>query len=147
MNIKIDTKAIDKTVSYMNLFTKTKKAIALYKAAADKLVEKELQLKQKLEDLQIEHTANLLDQQSTDDVGELVYLNKQARDIVNETAVIESMLERLNEAKTELKIKNAPLLRQALSNDQMAKSNKYDCTEIVKQLRYGNGCSVWGSST
>jgi hypothetical protein len=136
MNIKIDTKAIDKAVKDMNLFDDTKNAIALYKAEENKLDKKELLLKQKQQDLQIEHTTNLLDQQTTDDVGELVYLNKQARDIVNETAIISTMLECLNEAKTDLKIKYAPIFQEAITKDLQAKGGKYDVTEIIVQLRY-----------
>lgn len=136
MNIKLDTKAIDKAVRDMQLFTHTKTAISLYKAEAEKLTDKESQLKQKLEDLQIEHTANILDQQSTDDVDELVYLGKQAKDIVSETALINTMLERVNEAKTEIKIKYATIFQEAITKDQQAKVGKYYVTDIIVHLRY-----------
>ncbi|MBT2730328.1 hypothetical protein J7E63_26155 [Bacillus sp. ISL-75] len=89
MIFKVDRKAIDKAVEGMNLFNDTKKCLAAYHAEANKLVDKGKLLDQKLQDLQFKHTAILLDLQNTDDISEQIYLNKQARDAVNETTVIE----------------------------------------------------------
>ncbi|KKK37528.1 hypothetical protein WQ57_13910 [Mesobacillus campisalis] len=134
--MKADRKQIEKAIKEMNLFEGSKKALQAYRAEVKKINEQEKKLKETLEGLQAEHTANLLDQEITDDVSQLVYLNRQARDIIMETQVIESMLERLAEAKTETKLKYAPIIKDATYKDLSVKGKKYDLTDFATNIRY-----------
>lgn len=136
MNIKVDRKEVDKLVKEINLFKETKKAIASYQSEVSKLDNKEDQLKKRLVDLQAEHVEVMLAKEVTDEVGELVYLEKKGRELVSETEVINSMLEKLTELRFDLKLKHVPLFRQAISEDQKAKGGKCDVTEAVIILRY-----------
>jgi hypothetical protein len=136
MNINIDRKAIDKAVRDMSLFSETKNVLAAYKAEANKLNEQQLQLRQKLDDLQSEHIANLLDKQNTEDINELVYLTRQSKEIIRETEVIDTLLEQNFEDRTELKLKYVPKFQEALRSDQLRNAGKYNANLIVEQLRY-----------
>ncbi|WP_144549654.1 hypothetical protein [Bacillus sp. X1(2014)] len=136
MNITINRTQIDKLVKEMDLLPTTKEAIAGYNAEKDKLEQRELQLRQKLNDLQQKLVANLIDRDNTEDLGELLYLNKQAIDLTGESQVIHLMLEQVDEEKLKLKFKYAPILQETLKKELEAFADIYNITSIVADIRY-----------
>jgi len=121
-------------VEVIDLFESTKKVLAEYTAENDKLEEREEYLKNELASLQEQHTAILIDTQNTEEIGERIYLAKQAKETVTESEVLMSMLEAVAEEKKDLKVKYVPILKKATQTDRELLGD-YSATEIVKKHR------------
>lgn len=114
------------------LFKEAEKVIAAYQEEVQKLDERERELETEAAVLQGEMTANLTEQE-TANVGTLVYLKIQAKEINQKAEVINVLLEELKEERTELKLKYVPLMRNALGESPYP---EYNATEIVKKYKY-----------
>ncbi|MFE4036059.1 hypothetical protein [Priestia sp. YIM B13489] len=114
------------------LFKEAKKVIATYQEEVQELDERERELETEAEVLQGEMTSNLVEQE-TANVGTLVYLKIQAKEINQKAEVINVLLEELKEERTELKLKYVPLIRSALGESPYP---EYKATEIVEKYKY-----------
>lgn len=114
------------------LFKEAEKVIAAYKEEVQKLDKQERELEAELSVLHGEMTANLTEQENAD-VGTLVYLKIQAKEISQKSEIINVLLEELREERTELKLKYVPLYRQALAKSPYP---EYEATEIVERYKY-----------
>ncbi|WP_102262850.1 hypothetical protein [Mesobacillus jeotgali] len=133
--IKVDRKALDKTIDSMNLFPETKKAVAEYKENANLLDQRETMLKEQMAVIQKKHTENLMNQQVITDISELIYLKKQAKELVYETNVINSLLEELSEERTAVKLKYVPIFQQAIEDDRRSRPD-YHVNQMVELIRW-----------
>jgi hypothetical protein len=122
------------TVVVDDLFTETRKTVKQYKAKCKDLNKQESELKAELVNLQAEHTANLMGQESAT-LSERVYLNLQAKGLVDKSSVINAMLEEVEEKRTALKLETVSSLQEALTKDARVKS-QYDTNEIVDGYLY-----------
>lgn len=122
-------------VKITDLFVETKKVVAAYKAKIGELDRQETELKAELDTLQHELTLNLLDQQEGATLSERIYLKAQAKGINSKVEIIISMLEELEEAKTNLKLEYVPIYREVLQQDRKGFS-QYNANEIVDHYRY-----------
>jgi hypothetical protein len=129
-------KQIEKMIKDMNLFPSLKLVIEDYDKAAVKLEGRENLLKTELEDLQNQHTKNYFDLEGTEDVGEIIYLQKQNKDIIYEIEVIDSLLEKVADDLTALRIEYCPRFLDAINKDKQTNNSKYNVNEIVNQYRY-----------
>lgn len=114
------------------LFTEAKKVIAAYKEEVQILDNQERELNAELSVLHEEMTTNLTEQE-TADVGTLVYLKIQAKEIDRKAEIIAVLLEELKEERKALKLKYVPLYRRALDRSH---STEYEATEIVERYKY-----------
>lgn len=114
------------------LFKEAKKVIAAYKEEVQKLDNQERELEAELSVLHREMTTNLTEQE-TADVGTLVYLKIQAKEINQKAEIINVLLEELKQERTALKLKYVPLIRQALGKSPYP---EYEATEIVERYKY-----------
>ncbi|CAI8951795.1 Phage protein [Priestia megaterium] len=114
------------------LFKEAEKVIADYKEEAKKLDNQERELEAESSVLHEEMTANLTEQENAD-VGTLVYLKIQAKEINQKAEIIAVLLEELKQERTQLKLKYVPLYRQALAKSPYP---EYEATEIVERYKY-----------
>lgn len=114
------------------LFKEAEKVIAAYKEEAKKLDNQERELEAELDVLHEEMTANLTEQEAAD-VGTLVYLKIQAKEINQKAEIIAVLLEELKQERTQLKLKYVRLYRQALDKSPYP---EYEVTEIVERYKY-----------
>ncbi|MCY8938082.1 hypothetical protein [Peribacillus frigoritolerans] len=117
-----------------DLFTETRKTVKQYKAKCKDLNKQESELKSELVALQAEHTANILSQE-TANLSERIYLNLQAKGLVDKASVINAMLEELEEKRTALKLQTVNSLQESLGKDNRVKA-KYNANEIVDDYLY-----------
>ncbi|MEP9409712.1 hypothetical protein ABKP09_25915 [Peribacillus frigoritolerans] len=122
------------TVIVKDLFNETRKTLKQYKEKSEDLNKQESELKAELVAIQTEHTANLMGQE-TATLSERIYLNLQAKGLVDKASVINAMLEELEEKRTALKIETVSLLQGALSKDNRVKC-QYDANAIVDGYLY-----------
>lgn len=122
------------TVIVDDLFTETRQTVKQYKAKCKELNKQESELKSELVAIQTEHTANLVGQE-TATVSERIYLNMQAKGLVDKAQVINAMLEEVEGKRTVLKLETVSLLQEALTKDNRVKS-QYDTNEIVDNHLY-----------
>lgn len=134
--ITINRKDVDKLLKEMDLFVHTKVAVSAYKEELKQLEERGEKLAEKLAAVQAEHTENLLKLNGTTDVDEIITLKFENINLVSNSKVVSFLLEGLEEEKTDLKVKHAPLYEAATKADMKARSGKYDANAIVDVLRY-----------
>lgn len=134
--ITVDRKAIDKLIKEMDLFKNTSATITDYKNELKKLEEKENQLKERLQVLQTSHTENTIALASEGEVNAIIALKRENNDLNNDSKIINSLLEGIEEEKSSLKIRYAPLYNQALRNDMADRQGKYNANKIVDVMRY-----------
>jgi len=140
--ITINRKSVDALLKNMDLFTYTKVAIAKYKEELKQLEARGEKLAEKLAAVQSEHTNNLLKLNGTTDVDEIIKLKFENINLVSNSKVINSLLESLDEEKSDLKIAHAPLFEVALKADMEARKGKYNANTIVDTMRYGMISSI-----
>jgi len=104
--ITINRKSVDALLKNMDLFTYTKVAIAKYKEELKQLEARGEKLAEKLAAVQSEHTNNLLKLNGTTDVDEIIKLKFENINLVSNSKVINSLLESLDEEKSDLKTVN-----------------------------------------
>lgn len=134
--IELSRKQLDKMIKDMNLFPNIKAAVSEYEKEVAKLSEREQYLQDQLESLKQQHDKNTVDQQATQEIGEIVYLQKARKDILHEMDVINSLLEAISEDITQVKIKYVPIFKEAVKKDSQNNHGKYNVNEIVDLLRY-----------
>lgn len=134
--IKIDRKEVDKLLNDMDLFVHTKAALVDYKAELKQLEVRGEKLEEKLARIQSEHTENLLKLEGNTDVNAIIELKMENIHLVSKSKVVAALLESLEEEKTDLKIKHAPLFDAALKTDMQARGGKYDLNQIIDIVRY-----------
>jgi hypothetical protein len=117
-----------------DLFTETRKVLSGYQEKSEGLNQQKSELRAELVALQAEHTANLMGQE-TATLTERIYLNLQAKGLVDKASVINAMLEELEGKRTDLKIETVSLLQEAITKDARVKS-QYDTNEIVDGYLY-----------
>ncbi|MGE7596513.1 hypothetical protein ACQKMY_25880 [Peribacillus frigoritolerans] len=117
-----------------DLFVETRKTVKQYKAKCRDLNKQESELKSELVAIQTEHTANLISQE-TATLSERIYLNMQAKGLVDKAQVINAMLEELEDKRTDLKMQTVTSLQEAITKDARVKS-QYDTNEIVDTHLY-----------
>lgn len=133
--ITVNRKALDKELKEVDLFVHTKAAVADYKAELKLLEERGEKLTEKLAHIQANHTENLLKLIGNTDVDEIIKLKLNNVNLVSESKVVSSLLQSIEEEKTDLKIQHAPLFREALREDGKVR-HKYNANEIVDVMRY-----------
>lgn len=131
-NVEFDRKALTKMIQQMNLYPNTKLVVAEYTDKANQLEEREAILIQQQTQLQEKHVKNLQDQEHSN-VADVVYLKIQAKKMVEEMEIIQTLLEETKHEKKELKISYYRVYRQALSSDAVI-AKSYDVTPIVDKV-------------
>lgn len=134
--ITINRKSVDKLITGMDILMLTKVAVANYKADLQLLEDRGQKLSEKLATIQQSHTDNLLKLDGCTDVDQIITLKLENINLVANTKVVSSLLEGLEEEKTDLKVKHAPLYEAATKADMQARGGKYDANVIVSELRY-----------
>lgn len=122
------------TVIVKDLFNETRKTLKQYKAKCKDLNKQESELQAELVAIQTEHTANLMGQE-TATLSERIYLNMQAKGLVDKAQVINAMLEEVEGKRTALKLETVTSLQDAITKDARVKS-QYDTNEIVDGYLY-----------
>ncbi|MTH53524.1 hypothetical protein GKZ89_08845 [Bacillus mangrovi] len=117
-----------------DLFTETKTVIVAYKAQVEELDKQEQELKADLEELQLEMTGNILEQEIAP-ISECIYLKIKNKEIVSKAEIIGTLLEELSEDRTALKLSFVPLLQQTLREDRKV-INEYEATKVAEKYRY-----------
>ncbi|TKH07325.1 hypothetical protein FC682_02015 [Peribacillus simplex] len=132
VNVEFDRKELEKLIREMDLYMNTKEVVSDYKEVANKLDERELILQQQKEELNEQLTQNTADQE-TSNVAEVVYLKIQAKKMVEELKIIDSLLIETKKEQEELKINYYKVYRRALSKDgTIAKG--YDVTPLIDKV-------------
>ncbi|MFS0639190.1 hypothetical protein AB1K84_25280 [Mesobacillus foraminis] len=135
--LKVVRTELNKAIANMEeVFSGTKEVIAKYQAEKSLLDEKEDHLNQYLRDLQNDHTANVVSQQNTTDISEVIYLQKQSKELVNESRIIESLLEDLEGERLQLKLRYAPLIQGAYEREMAKAQRQFDVNDEVDNLLY-----------
>lgn len=134
--ITINRKDVDKLLKEMDLFVHTKVAVAAYKEELKQLEERGEKLSERLAAVQAEHTDNLLKLDGCTDVDQIITLKFENINLVANSKVVMSLLEALEEEKTEHKVGYAPVFEAALRADMQARQGKYNANLIVDELRY-----------
>lgn len=132
INVEVNRKALEKLISEMDLYPNTKEVVSSYQEVANKLDERKLLLQQQLEELQEQHTQNLVDQE-TSNVAEIVYLKIQGKKINEEFQIIDTLIDETKKERVELKLYYYKIFRQALSKDSTIASS-YDVTPIIDKV-------------
>ncbi|MEH7441126.1 hypothetical protein V7201_02215 [Bacillus sp. JJ1122] len=134
--ISIDRKELDNAIEEMSLFTETKKVITEYEKEESKLDERQEHLNTRLSDLMKKQVNNFQEQQVYRNVDDLIYLQLNAKEINNEIAILETLLEELKEEYQKLKLKFAPAFKDASSKDSSIINMKYGMTAVLEQVKY-----------
>ena len=132
VHVEVDRKALKKLIEGMNLYPNTKEVVAQYKAIADKVDERHTLLQEQLVDLKQKHLQNLIAQE-TANVAEIIYLKIQAKKMVEEMQIIDTLLIEAKQEKEELMINYYKVYRNALSKDS-AIAKGYNVTPIVDSV-------------
>ena len=132
VNVEFDRKALTKMIKEMDLYPNTKLVVAEYTDKANQLEERENILIQQQTELQEKHVKNLEDQEHSN-VADVVYLKIQAKKMVEEMEIIETLLEETKQEQKELKISYYRVYRQALGKDAVI-AKGYDVTPIIDKV-------------
>lgn len=134
--ITLDRTHLDKAIKDLSLFTETKKVIKEYEKEESKLDEREAFLSTRLEGLREKQLKNLQEQQVYRNIDDLVYLQRNAKEINNEIGILETLLEELKGDYQALKFKYAPAFKESSSKDRLEINQKYGVTDDLEQLKF-----------
>lgn len=132
VNVEFDRKALTKMIKDMNLYPNTKLVVAEYTDKANQLEERESILIQQQTELQEKHVKNLEDQEHSN-VADVVYLKIQAKKMVEEMEIIQTLLEEAKQEQIELRVHYYRIYRSALGKDA-AIAKSYDVTPIIDKV-------------
>lgn len=135
LTVKVDRKSVDNAIKEMDIFRNTKAAIGNYDNELKLIKERETELKKQLNELQTKLTENLLLLDSEKSVTKVIELKKQNHGFVQDSKMIESLLEEIQEDKTSLKLQYAPIYKKALREDS-TEANQYNVNPLVNQMKY-----------
>lgn len=134
--ISIDRTELDKAIKELSLFTETKKVIKEYEKEESKLDERLIVLQSRLEGLTEKQLTNIQEQQVYRNVDDLIYLQINAKEINNEIAILETLLEELKEEYLTLKFKFAPAFKDASQKDNGEINKLFNVTETMELIKF-----------
>lgn len=134
--LKIDRTAIDKAIAEMELFTATKEVLASYEAEKEVLEKREEALKERLTQLQSQHTQTLIDREvAKDNPSDYIYLSAQLTKIDDDVKILISLQDQLKEDFTALRKQFAPTIQETYSRD-LREKDKLPVNNMVDSVRY-----------
>lgn len=135
--LKIDRTTVDKAIKELEgMFNATNEVLKKYKAEKNALEEREEFLKDRLTQLQEQHSTILIDREvAKDNPSDYVYLSKQLTEIDEEVKILLSLQDQLKENFTALKQKYMPIIRETYSKDKSAIHQVFNVNESVRNIR------------
>ncbi|MFK9120506.1 hypothetical protein ACJEBK_27220 [Peribacillus frigoritolerans] len=135
--LKIDRSELDKAIKNMvAMYADTEKVLADYEEEKQVLINRENGFKERMLQLQKEHTQVLLDRDSSkDNTSDYIKLSKKLTAANDDMQIIVSLQAQLKEDFKDLKQKYIPIIRDTYSNDVSAK-NEFQVNDTIDYVKY-----------
>jgi hypothetical protein len=132
--IKVDVSGIKKMIEEMNIYKETKKKIEQFEEEKALIDARKQEIEKRMEHLQKALTENMLACETyKHEPSTVINLKHEQRELNRDLEVLNLMLDEMKEEYTELKLKFAPLYRQAGSKEQ---GKHVSITEEIEEAKY-----------
>ncbi|MGG3193937.1 hypothetical protein [Priestia aryabhattai] len=132
--IKVDVSGIKETIKEMEIYKETKKVIEQYEEEKAQIEARKQEIEKRMEHLQKALTENMLAcEVYKSEPSTVVNLKHEQKVIKTDLEILASMLDEIEEEYTALKLKFAPIYRQAGTKE---KGRHISITEEIEEAKY-----------
>ncbi|QTL49965.1 hypothetical protein [Priestia aryabhattai] len=132
--IKVDVSGIKKMIEEMDIYKETKKEIEQYEAEKALIDARKQEIENRMEHLQKALTENMLACETyKHEPSTVINLKHEQRELNRDLEVLNLMLDEMKEEYVELKLKYAPIFRQAGNKE---KGKHISVTEEIEETKY-----------
>ncbi|MDI6680187.1 metalloendopeptidase [Bacillus wiedmannii] len=118
MLFKINREELDKVIAGYKPHRHTKKAVQAFQKDMEKIEKYAASIEKEKAEKQLQLTKVLVDMEATFEIGERIYLQNEQEHLSKELQALDFFLEETKERTTQVRLKHAPAVAQAIDKDR-----------------------------